>query len=286
MSAPTGRPVTFAGFGGITLAGEQWGNADGPLVLLLHGGGQTRHSWKSTGAQLAASGARVIALDARGHGDSEWSAERDYRREAMARDVVAVLDELGEPAVIVGASMGGLCGLYVSTLVGPELLSALVLVDVVPRPEEVGVTRVIGFLTRHREGFATLDEAGDAVAAYLPHRPKPRSTEGLRRNLRFRDGRWFWHWDPGMFDGIQDDPTDVITGLEAAARNLTIPTLLVRGKLSDVVSDQGVADFVELVPHAKVVELSGAAHTAAGDDNDAFTQAVCDFVVEHGVHAR
>lgn len=138
MSAPTGRPVTFTGFGGITLAGEQWGNADGPLVLLLHGGGQTRHSWKSTGAQLAASGARVIALDARGHGDSEWSAERDYRREAMARDVVAVLDELGEPAVIVGASMGGLCGLYVSTLVGPELLSALVLVDVVPRPEEVG----------------------------------------------------------------------------------------------------------------------------------------------------
>ena len=89
-----------------------------------------------------------------------------------------------------------------------------------------------------------------------------------------------------MFDGIEDDPTDVITGLEAAARNLTIPTLLVRGKLSDVVSDQGVADFVELVPHAKVVELSGAAHTAAGDDNDAFTQAVCDFVVEHGVHAR
>ncbi|WP_371830412.1 alpha/beta fold hydrolase [Antrihabitans cavernicola] len=286
MTDPAARRVTFTGFGGIELVGDMWGDSDGPLVLLLHGGGQTRHSWKSTGARLAASGARVVALDARGHGESAWSVERDYRREAMARDVVAVLDELGEPAVLVGASMGGLSGLYASTLVGPDKISALVLVDVVPRPEEAGILRVIGFLTQHREGFATLDEAGAAVAAYLPHRPKPRSTEGLRRNLRHRDGRWYWHWDPEMFDGTQDDPNQVVAGLEAAARNLSIPVLLVRGQLSDVVSERGVADFLELVPHAQIAELSGAAHTAAGDDNDAFTQAVCDFVVAHGVHAR
>ena len=75
---PTTR--TFRGDGGLELAGDVWGPADGPLVVMLHGGGQTRHSWKSAGAKLAANGMRVVALDARGHGDSAWHPDGDYRR--------------------------------------------------------------------------------------------------------------------------------------------------------------------------------------------------------------
>ncbi|NMN94379.1 alpha/beta fold hydrolase [Antrihabitans stalactiti] len=279
--------VTFRGTGGIELVGDAWGATDAPLVLMLHGGGQTRHSWKSTGAALAANGLRVVALDARGHGESEWAPDGDYRRATLAADVEAVLDQLGAPAIVVGASMGGLTSLIMSTRVGPDRLTGIVLVDVVPRPEEAGVSRVIDFLRAHHEGFATLDEAADAIAAYLPHRPRPSATDGLARNLRRReDGRWYWHWDPEMIADRGEIMEDAVLELEAAARELTIPVLLVRGKLSDVVSESNVDEFRALVPHAEFVELSGAAHTAAADDNDAFTDAVCDFVLANAARAR
>ncbi|ATL68549.1 alpha/beta hydrolase [Nocardia terpenica] len=276
------RPMTFRGYGGLALAGESWGPDDGPLAVFLHGGGQTRHSWKESGAALAKAGLRAVLLDARGHGESEWAADGDYGREAMTSDLLGILAELGRPAILVGASMGGLTGLLATARPGSELIAGLVLVDVVPRPEHRGVERVLGFLGAHREGFATLDEAADAVAAYLPHRERPRSTEGLRRNLRLReDGRWYWHWDPAMLLGRGEDLELHTEALEAAARALTIPVLLVRGRLSDVVTEQGVADFRRLVPHLEYVEIGGAAHTAASDVNDEFSDAVVDFVRAH-----
>ena len=127
-------------------------------------------------------------------------------------------------------------------------------------------------------GFGSLAEASDAVAAYLPHRTKPRSPEGLRKNLRLRDGRWYWHWDPAMMTRPGDDPELRTEKIEEAAIDLTIPILLIRGKLSDVVSPGGIQDFLAKVPRAEFVELANAGHTAAGDDNDAFTDAVVDFV--------
>nr|WP_238845173.1 alpha/beta hydrolase [Nocardia terpenica] len=275
-------PMTFRGYGGLALAGESWGPDDGPLAVFLHGGGQTRHSWKEAGAALAKAGLRAVLLDARGHGESDWAADGDYGREAMTSDLLGILAELGRPAILVGASMGGLTSLLATARPGSELIAGLVLVDVVPRPEHRGVERVLDFLGAHREGFATLDEAADAVAAYLPHRERPRSTEGLRRNLRLReDGRWYWHWDPAMLLGRGEDIELHTEALEAAARALTIPVLLVRGRLSDVVSEQGVADFRRLVPHLEYVEIGGAAHTAASDVNDEFSDAVVDFVRAH-----
>ncbi|TSE01261.1 alpha/beta hydrolase [Skermania sp. ID1734] len=272
--------MTFHGVDGIELAGDAWGPPDGPLVVFLHGGGQTRHSWKASCARLADKGLRVIALDARGHGDSAWAPDGDYSRRALAGDLAEVLGQLGKPAVVVGASMGGLTALHASVDLADRMVG-LVLVDVVPRPEEAGVARVIGFLTEHRDGFDTLDQAADAVAAYLTHRPRPKSHEGLKRNLRQRaDGRWYWHWDPNFVVDHGGETLDQqAEALEAAARQLRMPVLLVRGRMSDVVSPQGVEAFRTLVPHADFVELSDAAHTAAGDDNDAFTDAVSEFVV-------
>ncbi|WP_459547284.1 alpha/beta fold hydrolase [Nocardia sp. X0981] len=272
--------LRLRGAGGIELVADQYGPADGAPVLFLHGGGQTRHSWKGTGAQLGAAGIRAVALDARGHGDSQWALDRDYRYEAMVGDVLAVLEQLGGgPAVLVGASMGGITGLLATAAPGGDAISALVLVDIVTRPEPEGVDRVLTFLSKNPDGFATLDEAADAVAEYLPHRPRPKSTAGLRRNLRRRDGRWYWHWDPGILGDKAADPDEMARSLEGVARALTIPVLLVRGLRSDVVSAAGAAEFQRLVPHAEIAEIGDAAHTAAGDDNDAFTEAVTKFVL-------
>jgi pimeloyl-ACP methyl ester carboxylesterase len=127
-------------------------------------------------------------------------------------------------------------------------------------------------------GFDNLDQATDAIAEYLPHRRRPRNLDGLTKNLRHRDGRWYWHWDPAFVTSAGDDPFADVERLEQQAIELQIPIQLIRGKLSDVVSPAGVEDFMAKVPGAEFVELSDAGHTAAGDDNDAFSDAVVSFV--------
>ncbi|GJO31441.1 alpha/beta fold hydrolase [Mycobacterium marinum] len=276
------RTVEFSGTEGITLVADEWNRdtaASGrPTILMLHGGGQNRFSWKNTGQILADTGLHVIALDTRGHGDSDRAPDADYAIETLTSDILHVLDAIGRPVVLIGASMGGLTGILVADSAGPDRVTGLVLVDVVPKYEKDGSARIRDFMFTNLHGFATLEEAADAVATYLPHRTKPRSPEGLKKNLRLRDGRWYWHWDPAMMTAPGDDPELRTENFERAAMNLTIPILLIRGKLSDVVSSEGVQDFLDKVPHAEFVELSNAGHTAAGDDNDAFTEVVVDFV--------
>jgi len=277
------RTVTFRGTEGLTLVADEWNHgvaADSPqpTVLLLHGGGQNRFSWKNTGRILAGKGLHVVALDARGHGDSDRSPSADYGLHTLCADTVQVLEQIGRPVALVGASMGGLTGILAARAAGPQQVGRLVLVDVVPRYEQEGTDRIRDFMLSHVEGFETLEQAADAVAAYLPHRERPRSPEGLKKNLRRRDGRWHWHWDPAFVLTVRDTPFADPDELEAAVLALTIPILLIRGKLSDVVSPEGVQDFLAKVPHAEFVELSRAGHTAAGDDNDAFTDAVVEFV--------
>jgi pimeloyl-ACP methyl ester carboxylesterase len=274
--------VQFAGVGGITLVADEWnrgarGNGH-PSILMLHGGGQNRHSWKNTGQILADSGYHVVALDSRGHGDSDRAPGADYAIETLQADVLHVLDAIGGPVVLIGASMGGLTGILVADSAGPDKVTGLVLVDVVPRYEKNGSARIRDFMLTNLKGFGSLEEAADAVSAYLPHRSKPRSPEGLKKNLRLRDGRWYWHWDPAFMTAPGDDPELRTEHFEEAAVNIKVPILLIRGKLSDVVSPEGVRHFLETVPRAEFVELSNAGHTAAGDDNDAFSDAVVTFV--------
>ena len=273
------RTVSFRGVDGLTLVGDEWNQRSAlPSVLMLHGGGQNRFSWKNTGQILADRGLHVVALDARGHGDSDRAPDGNYSVDALCDDVLQVLDQIGGPVVLIGASMGGLTGILTAEKAGPERVTKLVLVDVVPRFEKAGSAKIRDFMFSHVHGFESLEQAAEAVAAYLPHRSKPRSTEGLKKNLRHRDGRWYWHWDPAFLNKPQDDPFGRVERLEQAAIDLTIPILLIRGKLSDVVSTEGVEDFLAKVPAAEFVELSDAGHTAAGDDNDAFTGVVVDFV--------
>jgi pimeloyl-ACP methyl ester carboxylesterase len=278
----TPRTVEFSGIQGLTLVADEWNRgaevaASRPTILMLHGGGQNRFSWKNTGQILADEGFHVVALDSRGHGDSNRAPDADYDIETLTADVMQVLDAIGRPVMLIGASMGGLTGILVADRAGPKRVTRLVLVDVVPRFEKNGSARIRDFMFSGLHGFASLDEAADAVAAYLPHRTKPRSPEGLKKNLHLRDGRWYWHWDPAFMTKPGDDPELRTENFEHAAANLKIPVLLIRGKLSDVVSPEGVRHFLQTVPNAEFVELSHAGHTAAGDDNDAFSDVVVTF---------
>lgn len=288
MSADTtaqGRPpqtATFRGVDELTLVADEWNHdadtGDKPTILMLHGGGQNRFSWKNTGQILADSGFHVIAMDSRGHGDSDRSPTANYAVDTLCEDTLQVIYQIGRPVALVGASMGGLTGMLTAHEAGPELVTKLVLVDVVPRYEKTGSSRVRDFMMTNVSGFDSLEAAADAVAAYLPHRTRPRSPEGLKKNLRLVGDRWYWHWDPAFMTAPGDDPFARTEQLEQAVMNLQIPILLIRGKLSDVVSTEGVQDFLQKVPRAQFVELSDAGHTAAGDDNDAFTDAVVRFV--------
>ncbi len=284
MSTVSSSPQTveFSGVDGITLVADEWnrgGDAAGrPTILMLHGGGQNRFSWKNTGQILADEGFHVVAMDSRGHGDSDRAPGADYAVDTLTADVMRVLDAVGRPVMIIGASMGGLTGILAAHQAGPDRVAQLVLVDVVPRFEKGGSARIRDFMMGNIDGFDSLEQAADAVATYLPYRTKPRSPEGLKKNLRLRDGRWYWHWDPAFMTKPGDDPDLRTEKFEHAATSLTIPVLLIRGKLSDVVSPEGVQHFLTTVPNAEFVELPDAGHTAAGDDNDAFTEVVVNFV--------
>ncbi|HEY6534129.1 MAG TPA: alpha/beta hydrolase, partial [Acidimicrobiales bacterium] len=164
----------------------------------------------------------------------------------------------------------------------------VVLVDVVPRIESAGAERITTFMTANAEdGFATLDEVADAVAAYNPHRPRPDDISGLRKNVREIDGRLYWHWDPAFIAaGSRRAPTEVmhVERLEACVRSILdggTPMMLVRGRSSDLVSEEGARAFCEKFPEVEFVDVSGAGHMVAGDRNDAFTTAVVDFLDRH-----
>jgi pimeloyl-ACP methyl ester carboxylesterase len=286
----TPASAMFKGAAGNTLAADVYGE-EGPPVLLLHGGGQTRHAWRKTGDLIARMGCVAYAVDQRGHGDSEWVENGRYDFGDFAADARVLADTLAQRSgvrpVAVGASLGGIAALLAEG--GPErpqsgtVFSALVLVDITPRVDLAGVEKVQGFMRAHaKEGFASIAEAADAVAAYLPHRPRPRSHEGLKKNLRLHpDGRWRWHWDPRFLDGKRrtgPGADQVEQMLVAAARRITLPTLLVRGASSELVQEEHAKDFLELVPQAAYVDVSGARHMVAGDRNDQFAEAIKDFL--------
>lgn len=275
---PSFETVRFRG-SGLDLVADLAGQREAPLLLFLHGSGQTRQSWRKALAVAQSRGISAVAIDMRGHGDSDWAQDAAYGVDAFADDLEAIAESLPEPPIVVGASLGGLAGIIAASRAA-ALFRALVLVDITTRIERTGAQEVIDFMGSAEKGFASLEEAADAVARYLPHRPRPKETSGLARNLRRRDdGRYYWHWDPAFHEHgkraskAARDPAE----LDAAARRLRIPTLLIRGRRSRILSDEGVRTFLELVPHAEYVDIADAHHMVAGDANDAFNAAVFDF---------
>jgi pimeloyl-ACP methyl ester carboxylesterase len=273
--------VVFTGFEGVHLVADVRGEPDDPPVLFLHGGGQTRFAWGGSAARVAAHGWRTVTLDLRGHGESDWAPNGDYSFTAFGADCVAVVDALGALPVLVGASLGGMSALLAEGTSDRPVSTGLVLVDITAKTNPEGIERISNFMRSGLEGFASLEEAADAIAAYTPHRPRRVNPEGLAKVLRRRDGRWYWHWDPAFI--LRPERTEVVPDrllglLDVAMDNIGVPTLLVRGLLSDVVSQEGVDDLLARIPGSRVVDVDGAAHMIAGDRNDVFSDAVVDFL--------
>jgi non-heme chloroperoxidase len=295
MPAPSA--LQLDGSAGVRLAADSFGNPGSPVALMLHGGGQTRHAWHATAAGLARAGWRAITVDLRGHGESTHPRPPAYALEDFADDVRLLIAAIAGPTasggacttsgcaqvpgsespIVIGASLGGIAALLALTEEPVAPASGLVLVDVAHRFQPRGGGRVVSFMERHQAGFADLAEAADAVAAYLPNRPRPRDTSGLRHNLRRENGRWMWHWDPQVLTqarSLMADPTELSARLTGDVKRLRQPCLLVRGAESDVLSAEIAREFAELAPSGTLAEVPRAGHMVAGDNNDAFTAAI------------
>ncbi len=262
------------------------GSSDHPPVILMHGGGQTRHSWNDVGRKLATLGLVTYSVDARGHGESAWVDSRNYSFWHYRDDLLEISEQVrsrhSRAPILVGASLGGITAMLAQE-VNAEVFSAIILVDITPRMEMSGVDKIQGFMgAQMNEGFASVEEAAEAIASYLPNRKRPKSLDGLRKNLRLRaDNRWYWHWDPAFVSGPASINSGLAEGfekLERAAGAIRVPTLLVRGQRSELVTEAAAQEFLELVPHAKLADVSDAGHMVAGDNNAVFAGAVIGFL--------
>lgn len=280
--------IILEGSSGYAITASIEGARDGMPVLLAHGGGQTRRAWKKIASLLASHGFHSVAIDMRGHGDSEWAIDRAYEISDFASDLVAIAARLERKPALIGASLGGLAGIVAEGQLAPGTFASLTLVDITPHMEATGVARVVAFMAAHaREGFASPDEAARVISEYLPHRPSRKASAGLAHYLRHKpDGRYYWHWDPAFIDGVmRRHAQDGASGdhgrseLSSAAMNLALPVHLVRGGSSDLVSPEAVEHFRKLVPHAAYSDIADATHMVVGDQNDVFGVAIADFLI-------
>jgi pimeloyl-ACP methyl ester carboxylesterase len=272
--------TAFKGSRELNLVADVCGDEDAWPILFLHGVGQTRHAWGRAAQQLANEGWRTITVDLRGHGDSDWAQDGDYSADAYRDDCIAVIEQLGGRPVLVGASLGGITAMLAEGRDDDNHSSGLVLVDIAPKSNPKGAKRIQTFMRSGMDGFSSLEDAAAAIAAFTPQRVRSTNLEGLKKVLRERDGHWYWHWDPLILHGENRDK--FISRLheltDEAMNHVSVPTLLVHGRLSDVVTQEGIDTLLSRLPNVTLVEVDGAAHMIAGDKNDSFSDAVTNFL--------
>lgn len=263
---------------GIRLNLRYYGDDRAPCVLMAHGFGQTQYAWEQTGRRLAAAGWQAVSYDARGHGESDRAPSGEYDFEQFIEDFRRVCASLPNLPIVIGASMGGLTALLAHSEKPKVDLKSMVLVDIAPRWDERGVAAMLAFMRQNPNGFASLDEAAEAIRAFLPHRRRNHNQTSLNRNLRqAADGRWYWHWDPAML-ALAEKSSNLQSRLQSASRRLKLPTLLVSGGQSELIGAEHAEEFLKLAPHAEHIEVTDAAHMVAGDANDHFLSAIAPFL--------
>ncbi len=265
---------------GITIRAHAYGDPSHPPVILAHGGGQTRHSWGGTASTLADLGWYAICYDHRGHGDSDWSHSNDYPTDRFAKDQINIAESLLQAPVLIGASLGGIAAMIAQgSQPHREIFAAIVLVDITPNMNRDGAVEVLEFMGRHMEaGFSNLEEAADAISGYTG-RPRRKDLSGLSKNLRHRNGRWYWHWDPGFVEERLEDNSGP-ERLMVLCQSIQQPMMLIRGRESNLVTEEQAQEFLNAVPSARYADVANARHMVAGDRNDIFTQAVSRFLEE------
>jgi pimeloyl-ACP methyl ester carboxylesterase len=260
----------------------EWGEPDAPPIVLLHGGHQSAHSWDLVSLHLARR-YRVLALDQRGHGDSEWPRDVEYTNHAMSLDAEAFIDTLGvRRPILIGHSMGGRNSMLL-TKRGPSRLRALVIVDVGPELSDRGREVIAGFVQANQE-FDDLEHFVSNVRKYDPYR----SLEHIERTVKYNmlqraDGKFVSKCDStprrlGLVRG--QGPLENIT-LEDA-RRFNLPVLLVRGADSRILAADAAERFRDALPHATLVTVPNCGHNVHGQNTLGFIAALDGFLDKLG----
>jgi pimeloyl-ACP methyl ester carboxylesterase len=275
--AGAARRVSLIGADRNTLISDICSSSGGPTAILLHGGGQSRSSWRIATQRLGNAQFKACALDLRGHGDSDWSPDGDYRIERFVADLVSVIEDLGSPAVLIGASFGGHVSL-VTAARHPSLVRALVLCDVTPWIEGEATKAMRSTMCAAAAGFASVQDAANHIDEIRGF-PSNLDANRLRRHMRQdAEGRLYWRWDPQFFlsqDSQNENLTELLT---AAVEKLKVPTLLIRAEHSEIVTPDQIAKFARMVPHASTAEIAGARHTVSADDNEKYASLILEFL--------
>lgn len=263
----------------IKLRYQEWGNPAAPPILMLHGFGVSGHMFDEF-AERMQDHYRLIALDQRGHGDSDWAADGDYTRDSFVNDLEAVRGALGiERFVLIGHSMGGLNSVAYANRY-PEHVRALVLVDVGPESAKEGVDNIVRF-TRGPDEL-DFDEFVERAHQFNQRRTLENIRERMRHRLRpLENGKWTWKFDKRFREpesGLRIGSEMTNDETWALFRGVRMPTLLVRGGESDVLNQAVAERAASEMPRATLVVVPGAGHSVPGDNPDAFTAAVREFL--------
>lgn len=258
-----------------------WGTRRRPVVLFLHGGGLTAHTWDLP-CLLLRERYHCLALDLRGHGDSEWSPQMDYGLEAHAGDVEAFVEHLGlDGFTLVGMSLGGLAAIAYAGRHAARL-RALTLVDVGPEMRIEGSRRIADFIAAPAE-FDSVDQAVERALSFNPRRDRGLLRKSLLHNLRrLPNGRLTWKHDRRF--GVQVDLEDWARRCRALwdeVPKITCPTLVVRGAQSDIFHDEDAAKLAGALPRGEWVRIEDAGHTVQGDNPKALVAQLHRFFAAH-----
>ena len=260
-----------------------WGDPDNPQMLLLHGFAQTCHSWDFVALSLC-DRFHVIALDQRGHGDSDWTPDGDYSPEAHQRDIRAIVEALGlNSFVLMGLSMGGR-NAFTYAANHPEKIRALVIVDAAPENQRAGTENIRQFVQQEDE-MDSIEDFVERVRKYNPRRSIEQLRGSLIHNLKqLPNGKWTWKYDkllrsPRRRMGSNTDTTQRLWGY---VESLKCPALVVRGGASDVVALKTAENMQRRIPNGRLATVEGADHLVMGDNPAGFEKAVTEFLRDLG----
>ena len=255
-----------------------WGTKGLRPILFLHGGALTGHTWDL--CCLALRGEfHCVALDQRGHGDSDWAPDADYSIDAQREDIRGFADRLGlDRLVLVGQSMGAINGLAFA-VAHPERLSALVMIDAGPEVRRRGSSRIREFVNGGAKP-ETLEEIIERALAFNPRRDPQILRRSLMHNLRPQpDGSWSWKYDRSRFQRLdQDTHLAERRRLADNLANVTCPVLVVRGAESDVFHQDDAERLAQNFPNGRQITIAQAGHTVQGDNPKDLVAALRDFL--------